>query len=258
MTTIITAGLILFVLVGFIAMIIVQTRHKNAVRKRERLIQLSTQIKKLQNILRSLPPHFLTPELKDFIFDTIIYNYQKSIEMNPSNVKYLKSDLEQVTIQRQQHKQQKPNTTTSPIMDSNKANLARSTLKALHGFLIDSYKAKRINGKIAEKLIHHTEYKLLETAIEFFVTKAESGLANHNFNEARGLYQKAADTISKSKHKANFQQELIAYHNRAKEIQVQWREHNSAMNQGRDKQQSEDFDKWDKEQDEWKVRHDYD
>ena len=255
MTDIITASIVIILAGMLVAMLIAQGRYRTKLARREKLAQLSMQIKRLQNALSTLPTRYWTIELRDFILQSLITAYKQSIEINPSQKEYLQSDMQLIINQRQNIKK---NDQENTDIDFDKVNLFLSTLKTLHTYIQDSYTFKRIPSSQATTLIEQTEMKMLEATYDFYINAAKQNLNKEKFKEANNHSNKAVDAINKSKHKEKFNQQSIEFTNFIAEIKVKWREFNSANNKSATSNSlSENIDALDAEN-QWQQKQDYD
>jgi len=256
MTNIITICIVIIFASLFIAMLIAQGRHRTKLARKEKLGQLNTQIKAMQSTLRILPTKYWTPELRDFIFQSLINAYKQCIEINPTQKEYLKSDLQLVINQRQQIKNN--NHTTTPV-EHEKVNLYRNALKSMHTYIQGCYNAKRITSSLASSLIEQTEVKILETTCDFYINAAKHNLENGKFKEAHSYSQKAVEAISKSKHKDNFNQQSIEFSKFTTEIKEKWREYNSVHSKSATSNSlSQNLEALDSDEEQWQQKQDYD
>src|SRR5690554_3779440 len=75
-------------------------KYGNSKLKREQLLQISNDTKKLQNLLRTMSGNYLSKDLRDFMYRTMINNYRTLIKEDKKS-RFLQSDLNEVTAQRQ-------------------------------------------------------------------------------------------------------------------------------------------------------------
>jgi len=257
MTSIITIFIVVVFECMFIAMLIAQGKHRTKLARQEKITQLSTQIKRMQNTLRTLPAKYWTEELQDFIFQSLITAYKQSIEINPKQKEYLQSDMQLVINQRQQIKNNKQ--TSNNAIEYDKVNLYRSALKTLHSYIQHCYNVKRIPSSMAESLIEQSEIKMLEATCDFYSHAADNSVSKDAYREAHSHTQKAIEFISKSKHKEKFNQQSIELSNSLKDIQIKWREHTAEKNKNTNPNSlSQTLDALDQNEGQWEQKQDYD
>lgn len=244
------------VLVG--AMVFAQIRHKHHAQSREKLMHLSTENKKLQALLRSLPGNYLSLELRDFIYRTLISNYKQMLSLDKGNSKFLQSDLDDVIAQRKAL-----HAGTLPIQGESltnieQANSARAGLKALYQYIKIAFEHKHLTKTEAQSLLDEIESRLVETGADFFAARAELSLRQKRYREAMSLWRKAMETYSKSRLAGQYQQKISEARSRIRYIQNEWKEANRERSEEQAKVMQEKMDAWTAEQDQWKKKHLYD
>ena len=255
-TTTISIALVVGIIIIVCIMAIVQARHAARVRRLARIQLLSTQNKQIRSALSSFARSLLSPQLKDFLFQILIANYKQILALNPDNPDYVKSDLAQAVTERQESKNQKEASSTG-LTELSQVNSARSTLKSIYDLIKASYENKRIDSKIAEKLLLEVEDKMLSSAVDFYSLKGVDALANKRFKEAMSSWSKVSDVLNASKNKAQYRQEIIDAQAHVKDVQKKWREYNAATNE-KNAELAEEMDSFLTKQDDWKKRQDYD
>ncbi|BCE00660.1 hypothetical protein [Marinicellulosiphila megalodicopiae] len=258
MNSIITICIVVIFAGMFIAMLVAQGKHRTKLARQAKIAELTTQIKRLQNTLRTLPGKYWTVELRDFVFQSLITAYRQCIEIHPSQKEYLQSDMQLIINQRQQFKNN-PQSQSSEVEPS-KVNVYRSALKSLHSYTQDSYTLKRIPNSMAESLIEQIEVMMLEAIYDFYIHNAKQNLEAEKYREAHNQSQKAIEAISKSKHRDQFKQHSIELNNFISDIQTTWREYTAERNQASlaNNSLSQSLDSLEDDQDTWQQKQDYD
>lgn len=207
-----------------LAMVVVQSRHKALMEKRQKIQALTTSTKKLQNLLRSLPPQYLNKDVKAFLYQSIIQNLRATLALKPDNADYVQSDLEMYVKEQQSERgrARKP----MAIDTVEQANIARASLKSLYEAVKESFEAKRILGTEAEKLIQQIEFNMLGAAIDLYNHKTTEAEKEKDFKNAIGNMQKLITALGKSKRKGHFKQEIIEAKARIKDLQEKWKQTN--------------------------------
>lgn len=240
-----------------IAMLIAQVRHKARAANREKLQNLLTQQRKLTNVLRSLPTSFLSSELRDFIYQAILQNIKAQILLTPDKAKLLNEDFQQLASERVRLRKQPP-TAVAPPLNSEQTNLHRQTLKSLFLFIKRNYDSGRLNKHNANKLLNEVEYKLVETALDYFKTRADQAMVAKHYREARVAYQKAIDTIATSRQASLFKQEEIDLRTHLQQIIDTWRNHRKDQSSGQTEKLAAEIEGLIDDQESWKKKNVYD
>ena len=199
------AGAIL-IAVMVVGMMISQSKHKALAAKNNQLRMLNQQQRRLQNLLRSLPENYLSPELRDFLYQAILNNLKSFISLQPEKSAMLKEEYDTLSREREQMKANPPKG-SNQLLSADQTSAYRGLLKSLYEFIRRNYQTGRLTKEHAEKMIKQVELKLVETAIDFFTTTAKDLIAQNKAPQARNVYQKALDTIEKSPHSAQFKQD---------------------------------------------------
>lgn len=240
-----------------IGMLIAQGRHKALAANKEQLQNLLNQQRKLNQVLRGLPPSYLSPELRDFIYQALLQNIKAQIPLSTDKATLLEDDFQQLATERARLRKKPP---TAPVsrLNSEDTNLHRQTLKSLFLFIKRNYDSGRLNKSDADKLLGQVEYKLVETALDYFKGRADKALATRHFREARVAYQKAIDTITSSRQASLFKQEEIELRNRLQQIIEAWRNDRKEQSSGQAERLAADMEGLIDEQDSWKKKNVYD
>lgn len=240
-----------------IGMLIAQGRHKARAANKELLQNLLNQQRKLTNVLRGLPTSFLSPELRDFIYQALLQNIKAQIPLSADKAKLLEEDFQELAQERARVRKNPP----APValrLNSEETNLHRQTLKSLFLFIKRNYDSGRLSKPDADKLLSQVEYKLVETALDYFKGRADQAMAGKRFKEARVAYQKAIDTIATSRQAALFKQEEIELRTRLQQIIDAWRNDRKEQSSGQAERLAADMEGLIDEQDSWKKKNVYD
>lgn len=254
-----TAFLIISMALLLGGMLFMQIRFKQQTHAREKLLHLSTENKKLQALLRSMPAHYLSYELLDFIYRTMINNQQQMIELDKSNSKFLQSDLNDMLAHRralqagaaQQHEPMEGS-------DVDQANAARAGLKALYQYIKHAYENRQLNRAEAQKLLDEIEHRLLETGASFYADRARAAQRQKRYKEAIAFWRKSADVYNRSRFSSQYQQRISEARHQIRQLQNDWREANRERNEAQAQELNEQLAEWAEEQDSWKKNHLYD
>ena len=239
-------------------MLIAQSRHRTKLARQKKRHVLTVQTKKLQSILQTLPDSYWTPELKDFIFQSLINALKQQLELSPSQRVFLQNDIDLYSSQRHHQKNRIDNVfANAGNIDMTTANLYKSLLRTIHKFVQESYQHKRIGHTEAEKMIEQAESKLVEASCDFYSCRGRWHIKNKQFREARNLYQKAIDNLLRSKFADQYSQQQIIFEQKLKEIQVLWREHTAERQETNNNTLQRNFDSWE-EENRWQQKQDYD
>ena len=257
-TTTLTVLMVTLISAMIIAMLIMQAKHKQMAAARDRLHALSTQYRKLNNTLRTLPTSYLTPELKDFLYQALLQNLHAQLKLNPDQKSLLLSDIEQLTAERVAMRNKASSVLIPGPTNADEASVHRQTLKSLHLFIRRNYDAGRLNAASAEKLMHQVEYKLIDTAVDFFRQRGQQTEKAKNYREARIAYQKALDAIQTSKHAALFKQDEIGLRKRLDDVVSKWRAHRAQLSKGQSAKLAEGVGSLIEDQESWKKKNVYD
>ncbi len=256
LTTILTIGFILFLGALILVMLVIQARHKAFAERRQKILHLNTQNKKLKHIQRTLLPQFKSNEIDDFIYQSLIQNYQLLIKLNHENAAYIKSDLEAVIQEREARKKREKAPPASLTLEA--ANISRSTLKTLYETVKDSYEKKRIVKSEAEKLVQQVENFMMMAAIQFYKQQIEDYRKKRQFREASQLSQKLLDTMKSSKRREQYNQEIISAKANLKKIQEEWKSAKNKQKEVSGATLMDSMDNWLDEEHEWKKDAGYD
>lgn len=248
-------GLISLMVVG---MLVMQARHRNQAITRDKLLKLNTQYRKLNNVLRNLPTSYLSPELRDFLYQALLFNLKSQIELTPDQKKYLESDYKQLERERDHSRKNPPKPETPSQINAEETNLHRQTLKSLYTYIKRNYESGHLTQANAEKMMMQVELKLIETALEYFKFRANNALKRRNYKEARVAFQKAIDTIDTSRHGAQFKQEEIQLRNRLNKTLEDWRAYREEKSAGQAEKLAEEMEDLIEDQESWKKKNVYD
>ncbi|GGX38340.1 hypothetical protein GCM10007392_00620 [Saccharospirillum salsuginis] len=252
---ILAVGLISLMVVG---MLIMQTRHRNLAVTRDKLLKLNNQYRKLNNVLRNLPTSYLSPEMRDFLYQALLFNLKSQMELNPDQRKYLDSDYKQLERERAQVRKHPPKPEPPSQINAEETNLHRQTLKSFYAYIKRNYEAGHLNKTNAEKMLMQVELKLVETALEYFKFRARNALKRHYYKEARVAYQKAIDTIGASRHSEQFKQEEIQLRNQLNKTVEEWRNYREQQSAGQAEKLAEEMEDLIEDQESWKKKNVYD
>jgi len=253
-TTLFTVIAIIITAITFVAMMVSQGRHKALETLNNQINQLTLQQRRLQNLLRSLPSNYLSPELRDFLYQALLQNLKSHCDLVPDKNSLLKDDYVRLKAEREQVKQN-PAPPTDILMSADRASIYRGLLKSLYQFIRSNYETGRLKKDHAEKMLKQIEIKLIETAVEFFTLTGKEFLHKSQFRQTRNAFQKALDTIEQSPYAAQFQQESFKLRSDLNKVIDDWhasRDIQSRASQGKlaDEMTSlvDDQDSWKKKQ----------
>ena len=252
---ILAVGLISLMVVG---MLIMQTRHRNLAVTRDKLLKLNTQYRKLNNVLRNLPSSYLSPEMRDFLYQALLFNLKSQMDLNPDQRKYLNSDYKQLERERTHVRKHPPKPEPPTQINAEETNLHRQTLKSFYAYIKRNYEAGHLNKTNAEKMLMQVELKLVETALEYFKFRANNALKRHYYKEARVALQKAIDTIGTSRHSEQFKQEEIQLRNQLNKTVEKWRHYREQQSAGQAEKLAEEMEDLIEDQESWKKKNVYD
>lgn len=257
-TTTLTVLAVTMISAMILAMLIMQSRHRQLAAARDRLHALATQYRKLNNMLRTLPSSYLTPELKDFLYQALLQNLHAQLKLNSDQKALLQSDIDLLNAERTATRNKGSTALVPGPTSADEASVHRQTLKSLHMFVQRNYDAGRLNAANAEKLIHQVEYKLTDTAVDFFRQRGQQTEKAKNYREARIAYQKALDAIHSSKQAALFKQEEISLRKRLDDVVSKWRALRVQQSQGQAAKLADGVGSLIDDQESWKKKNVYD
>lgn len=258
-TTTITALLVLLALALLGAMAFTQARYKAKKANREKLLHLSTENKKLQALLRSLPGDYLSIELRDFIYRTLIMNMNQMMELDKSNSKFIQDDLDQIVeLRRALHTTTSGKESDKPVTNIEQANAARAGLKALYQYIKTAFEHRQLTRPEAQSLLDEIEHRLVKTAADFYTARAEMAQKQKRFKEAMSLWRKVTETYSNSRLASQYQKPSMEAQAKMRQMQAEWKEANRERNEQQAKVMQEKLGQWAEEQDDWKKKHLYD
>lgn len=255
-TTLFTVLGVAVVAIMAIGMLVSQSRHKALEARNNQLRTLNLQQRRLQNLLKSLPPSYLTPELRDFLYQALLQNLKTHIELVPDKAELLKDEYKQLAEERERSKA-KPPKGNKESLTADQASVYRGLLKSLHEFIKRNYETGRMKKDHAETMIKHVQLKMVETAVEFFELTADEFHAQGKFRQCRNAYQKAIESIESSPYSGQFKQEATKLRAKLNKLIEEWRasrETDSAK--ASNKLAGEMADMVD-DQDSWKKKKDY-
>ena len=243
-STIVTVlGVGVVILIG--SMLFVQTRHKMNMARVQKINALVAQNKKLQNILRTLPPQYMTKEMRDFIYQIIIQNFKQILNLKPENPKLVRSDIEQLTSEREKSRLNPKDVGPAQINSIESANMVRTTLKSLFTTVKEAYADKRIVGSDAERLIQQIEARMMNAAIQFYETQISLYRQNSRFTEAVSFARKMIELLSKSKRKELYKEQIIRAESVLQEVKAQMEANNSEKREQRKEKMENQLDRFD-------------
>ncbi|MFQ3229284.1 hypothetical protein [Reinekea sp.] len=257
-TTTIIAVLIIAVFSAIIiAMMVSQARHKALEAKNHRTRTLAMQKKRLNNLLRSLPPSYLSTELRDFLYQAILQNLKSQAALLPEKDDLIKDEISELAAERERVKTH-PITGQTTLLSADQTSVYRGLLKSLSQFVRGNYQTGRLNKPHAEKMLTQIDVKLDETAIEFFELSAKSFLQQNKFREAKNAYQKALSTIEESKHQEQFQQQNLVLRNSLNKLIEDWRSSREDFSKKNAERLAGQVGEMVIEEDSWKKKQSYD
>ncbi|TGG94917.1 hypothetical protein E4656_00350 [Natronospirillum operosum] len=259
MDFIITVSLVALATLLLGVMAWMHVRYRKMVADREKILQMGTENKKLQAMLRSLPENYLSPGLKDFIYRTLINNLQQMMELDRSHNRFLQVDLDE-TIEQRQVAQANPvsDDQHEPITNIEQANHARAGLKALYRYIKIAYESRHLSRQEAQALLNEIEHKLVQTGAEFYTHKAEHAHRQRRYREAIALWNKAAETYTKSRLASQYQKKANHARGQARKLQEEWKEVNRARNEAQAEAMQKKMDAWMEDEESWKKKQLYD
>ncbi|MCH8550821.1 MAG: hypothetical protein LAT62_02725 [Natronospirillum sp.] len=259
MDFIITVSLVVLALVLMGAMAWMHVRYRNLQASREKLLQLGTENKKLQAMLRSLPDNFLSRALKDFIYRTLITNLKQMMELDRHSSRFLQMDLEEaIEHRRLVQANYQGESEHEPITDISVANKARAGLKSLYRYIKVAYEQRQITRQEAQALLDEIENRLVQTGAEFYIAKAQYARRQKRFREATALWRRAMETYGQSRLSAQYQQRMAQCRSEIRKLQEEWKEINRERNEAQTAAMQKEMDKWMEEEEGWKKKQLYD
>ena len=242
--------------VMIVGMLVSQSRHKALEVKNNQIRMLTLQQRRLQNLLRNLPPSYLSVEMRDFLYQALLQNLKSHMALVPDKNDLLKEDYRQIAEERERVKQNPP-APTKEQFTVDQASVFRGLLKSLNEFIRRNYETGRLKKEHAEKMIKQVQLKLIETAVDFFVQTATSFRGEDKFRQTRNAYQKALDTIENSPYANEFKHESVkirALLNRAIE---DWRASRETDNKAAADKLAGEMESLVDDQDSWKKKQTY-
>lgn len=222
------------ILVG--SMFFVQARHKMNMKRVKQINELVAQNKKLQHILRTIPPQYLTKEMRDFVYQLIIQNFKQILKLKPENPNVVRSDIEQMQKDREKAAVTPKEIGPAEINSVESANMVRSTLRSLFDSVKDAYAKKRIGGSDAERLIQQIEARMMNAAIQFYENQIGIYRRNSRYTEAVSFARKMQDLLAKSKRKDLYKEQIVRAEQLLRELKGEMDAKNVAL---RDKRREE-------------------
>jgi len=242
-TIIMLLGSGVVILIG--SMLLVQTRHKRNMARVQKINALVAQNKKLQNILRTLPPQYMTKEMRDFIYQVIIQNFKQILKLKPENPRLVRNDIEQLTQEREKSRLTPKDIGPAQINSIESANMVRTTLKSLFATVKDAYAEKKIVGSDAERLIQQIEARMMNAAIQFYEAQISTYRTNNRFTEAASFARKMVDLLSKSKRKELYKEQIVRAESLLTELKAQMESNNAEKREERKEQMENQLGKFD-------------
>lgn len=257
-TTTVIAVLIIAVFSAIIiAMMVSQARHKALEAKNHRSRTLAMQKKRLNNLLRSLPPSYLSTELRDFLYQAILQNLKSQAALLPEKNELINDEIADLAAERERVKTH-PIKGQTTLLSADQTSVYRGLLKSLYQFVRGNYQTGRLNKAHAEKMLKQIDVKLDETAVEFFDLSAKSFLNQDKFREAKNAYQKALSTIDESKHQEQFQQQYLVIRNSLEKLIENWRSSREDFSKKNAAKLADQVGDMVTDEDSWKKKQNYD
>jgi hypothetical protein len=256
-TTVIAVVIIAFFAAIIIAMMVSQARHKALEAKNQRTRTLGMQKKRLNNLLRSLPPSYLSIELRDFLYQAIIQNLKTQAALMPEKNELLNTEIAELVAERERVKTH-PIKGQNELLTADQTSVYRGLLKSLYQFVRGNYETGRLNKDHAEKMLKQVEIKLVETAVDFFSLSAKSFLKDKKYREAKNAYQKAISAIDESKHKDQFNQQFMKLRNALNKLIDDWRNSREEFSKQNAEKLANQMEDLVDDQDSWKKKQTYD
>lgn len=255
-TTLFTVIAIAVLAIMIIGMLVSQSRHKALEAKNNQIRMLTLQQRRLNNLLRTLPPSYLSIELRDFLFQAMLQNLKTHIELVPDKNDLLKEDYRQLAEEREAVKA-KPPKPTKDLLTADQASVYRGLLKSLYEFIKRNYETGRLKKDHAEKIIKQVQLKLIETAIDFFTLTAKEFRSQNKYRQTRNAYQKALDTIEESPFAAQFKQESVKIRSELNKVIDDWRASRETGSREASEKLADQMESLVDDQDSWKKKQDY-
>ena len=255
-TTLFTVIAIVIVAIMIVGMMVSQGRYKALEARNNQIKMLALQQRRLQNLLRSLPSNYLSPELRDFLYQALLQNLKSHGALVPDKNTLLKDDFDQLKAERERVKQNPP-PPLDILMSADRASTYRGLLKSLYQFIRSNYETGRLKKDHAEKMLKQIEIKLVETAVEFFTLTGKEFRQQSQFRQTRNAYQKALDTIEASPYAAQFQQESFKIRSDLDKVIEDWHASRNAQSQASQVKLAEEMTSLVDDQDSWKKKQTY-
>lgn len=259
MDFIITVSLVVVALILMSAMGWMHVRYRNLQANREKLLHLGTENKKLQAMLRSLPENYLSTDLRDFIYRTLIANLKQMMELDRHGSRFLQVDMDEAVEQRRMlHASHQGDTHYETITDVEQANKARAGLKALYRYIKLAYEQRQLTRQEAQALLDEIEHRLVQTGADFYINKAHYAHKRKRFREATALWRKAMETYGNSRLSSQYQKRMAQARAEIRKLQNEWKELNRERNEQQAATMQKKMDEWMQEEEGWKKKQLYD
>ncbi|WP_320826925.1 hypothetical protein [Reinekea sp.] len=255
-TTLFTVIAIIIIAIMIVGMMVSQGRYKALEARNNKIKLLTLQQRRLQNLLRSLPANYLSPELRDFLYQALLQNLKSHSDLVPDKNTLLKDDYQQLKTERERVKQNPP----APIdilMSADRVSIYRGLLKSLYQFIRSNYETGRLKKDHAEKMIKQIEIKLVETAVEFFTLTGKEFRQQGKFRQTRNALQKALDTIEESSYGPQFQQESFKIRSDLNRVIDDWHASRDLQSQASQGKLADEMTSMVDDQDSWKKKQTY-
>ncbi|WP_196157707.1 hypothetical protein [Reinekea sp. G2M2-21] len=255
-TTLFTVIGIAVLAIMIIGMLVSQSRHKALEARNNQIKMLMLQQRRLQNLLRTLPNSYLSPELRDFLYQALLQNLKSHMALVPDKNDLLKEDYRQIAEERERVKMNPP-PATNEFISADQASIYRGLLKSLNEFIRRNYETGRLKKDHAEKMIKQVQIKLIETAVDFFLLTGKEFKAQGKFRQTRNAYQKALDTIENSAYANEFKQEVVKIRALLNKAIEDWRSSREADSAKASQKLAGEMESLVDDQDSWKKKQTY-
>lgn len=253
----------LFTIIGIIllatmavGMFVSQSRHKALELRNNQIRMLGLQQRRLQNLIRTIPPNYLSIELRDFLYQALLQNLKSQLELVNDKNNLLKDDYERISAEKDRVKQNPPKTNGEKY-SADQTSIYRGLLKSVHQFIKRNYETGRLKKADAEKMIKQVELKLIETAVDFFVLVGDERRQSNDYRQSRNAFLKAIDVIEQSPHADEFKQESMKIKASLNQITEMWRESREQASKIGAEKLAGELEHFVEDQDSWKKKQTY-
>ncbi|MBB1485315.1 hypothetical protein [Oceanospirillum sediminis] len=258
MTNLIIFGAALCLVLGLI--FVVYTKQRNEKKRVEHVKSvraLGDRARNLMFLLDEIPDHYLDQNMRIHLATIITELFQKQYDATPDDkvAKHLQNAKQMLEFA-----QNNKNVSTVPVTDIQTANNVRRNLKILHKHIQQQYKDKRITHPQAQGYLKQLRKAFTQTIIEVYVSAGKKAEREMKPKIAALNYRRVISEMGKQNQGGEFTDRILATKKRIDELEEEANkmEQRARLEGSSGDPLSQELEKMEQQEDEWKKKQVYD